>query len=312
VSVVFAAGQQHIPGFHLTQQLGAGAFGVVWEAKNPEGKAVALKFIDCRSKSGSLISSEIRVLRALQGLHHPHIIRLHGVYASGQYIVLSMERADGNLNDLRTAYQTERSRNIPPEHLLELLQQIAEALDFLTTVKLPGFNPTTQGLQHCDIKPANLLMFGRRVKVADFGLCAGTSWLTHRNAWKGTYPYAAPELFRGQATVGTDQYALAVTYLELMAGERAFFKHVPGPNEPHSMPIDLTKVRGREVPILARALHAHPTMRWPSCQAFVAALREAALTPRCTLLLPPTDSRPSLPRVRVYPPLQAGSIIRTT
>jgi serine/threonine protein kinase len=298
MALVIAAGQQPIPGYQLTEQLGAGAFGVVWEAKDAKGKPVALKFIDCRTKSSRTVSAEIRVLRALQELRHPHIIQLQSVYAAGQYIVLRMERADGNLNDLRAKYQVERRRNIPPDHLLELLAQTAEALDFLAGLKLPEFNCTTQGLQHCDVKPANLLILGDKVKVADFGLCAGTSWQTHKNAWKGTFPYAAPELFKGQAAVGTDQFALAVTYLELIAGERCFFKHVPRPDDPPSMPVDLTKVRSKEVPILARALHPFPTMRWPSCQTFVAALREATLAPRCPIQLPTPPVRSTLQKAR--------------
>src|SRR5262249_28816 len=204
--------------------LGRGAFGEVWEALDADGRPVALKFMDCRTKPPSLISNEIRVLRALRELRHPHIIEFHGVHASAQYIILSMERADGNLAGPRRAYLEEAGRNIPPDPLLDLLGQAAVALDFLAGVQLPGFNLASRGVQHCDIKPSNLLLVGDCLKIADFGLCAGTSWQTHRNGWKGTPPYAAPELFRGQATVGTDQYALAVTYCDLVAGGRPLLR----------------------------------------------------------------------------------------
>src|SRR5207248_2948403 len=103
-SVVLAAGLQPIPGYRLTRPLGSGAFAEVWEAQDGAGRAVALKFLDCRTKPTDLIRSEIKVLRGLSELQHPHIIRMHVVYASARYIVLSMERADGNLNDLRQTY----------------------------------------------------------------------------------------------------------------------------------------------------------------------------------------------------------------
>lgn len=292
-------GLQPLPGYRLSQPLGKGAFGEVWEALNAEGTSVALKFMDCRTKSPSMISSEIRVLRGLRELQHPGIIQLQGVSAYSHYIVLCMERADGNLSDLKQAYHEETGKTIPNDHLLELLEQVAEVLDFLAGVKLPGFNSTSQGLQHCDIKPTNILLKGDLVKVGDFGLCASTAWQTHKNSWKGTLPYAAPELYRGQATVGTDQFALAVTYCELCAGDRPFFRATPAPDGPPSMPIDLTKIREREVPILSRALHPHPTSRYPSCRAFLAALREAIRTPRRPIRPLTTPLRASLARPRV-------------
>jgi serine/threonine protein kinase len=272
-------GQQPVAGLTLRRPLGAGAFAEVWDACDDSGRRFALKFMDCRSKPPSVISAEIRVLRGLAELRHPNIIELHGVYASSHYIILSMERADGNLEDLRQTYWEETGKNIPPEHLLEMLEQVADGLDFLAGVKLPGVNQSSHGLQHCDVKPTNLLLIGETVKIADFGLCAGSGWQTHRNAWRGTPPYAAPELFRGQATTGTDQFALAVTYLKLCAGERPFFPGDPAAGPP-TMAVDMTKVREKEVPVIARALHPQPSARYPSCRAFVAALRDAIQKPR--------------------------------
>jgi serine/threonine-protein kinase len=294
-------GSRPIPGFRLTRRLGAGAFGEVWEAQDADGKVVALKCMDCRTKSNTLISSEIRVLPGLSELRHPNFIQLLGVHASSHYIFLSMERGDGNLEDLRQVYLEETGKNVLADHALEMLDQVAVALDFLAEVRLPGVNGSSRGLQHCDIKPTNLLLVGDTVKVADFGLCAGTSWQTHRNSWKGTPPYAAPELYRGQATVGTDQYALAVTFLELCAGDRPFWKTEAGDGAPVGLPIDLTKLRERELPVFTRALHPQPAARWPSCQAFIAALREATHATRPPLTIRSRPARPSLQRPGLAP-----------
>lgn len=284
------AGSQPIPGHRLTQRLGAGAFGEVWEAHDSDGKIVALKFVDCRTSSPSLLSSEIRILRGLSELKHAHFIQMHGVHATANHLVLSMERADGNLEDLRQVYMEETGKNIPSEHLLEMLEQVAIGLDYLAELKLPSVNPSSRGLQHCDIKPNNLLLIGDCVKIADFGLCAGTSWQTHRKGWRGTLPFAAPELYNGQATLGTDQYALCITFLKLCAGERPFWPNETADAPPAGLPIDLTKVRERELPIVTRALHPQPGSRWPSCQAFIQALREVSLTNRPQL---PFRSRPA-------------------
>jgi serine/threonine protein kinase len=238
---------------------------------------VALKFLDTRAKGSSLVAGEVRVLRGLAELRHPNIIQLYAVVASAKYLVLVMERADCNLTDLHEAYLKETGGNVPPEHALDLLDQAANALDFLATQKLSG---ATHGLQHCDVKPTNLLMVGHRVKIADFGLCAGSGWHTHQKGWKGTRPYAAPELFNGTACAGTDQYALAVTFCELVMGERPFWKSIQADTPPSGMPIDLTKLREKEFPVISRALHPYPSSRWPSCKAFVQAMRKATASPR--------------------------------
>lgn len=287
-------GTQPIPGHRLRQRLGAGAVGEVWEAHGPDGKLVALKFIDCRAACPSIISSEVRVLRGLSELEHPNFIRMHGVYSTGSHVVIGMERADGNLEDLRQVYLEETGKNVPIDHLLELLEQVAEGLDFLAALRLPGFNPASHGLQHCDIKPSNLLLLGDCVKIADFGLCASTNWHTHRNSWRGTPPYAAPELFKGQATLGTDQFALCITFLHLCVGDRPFWKTTSADGPPLGLPIDLTKLRERELPVIVRALHPHPDSRWPNCRAFVEALREVSLSCRPPLSVRPRSLRPTL------------------
>jgi serine/threonine protein kinase len=276
---VIFAGMEPIPGIHLTQQLGKGAFGEVWEGLTADGSPVALKFIDCRAKSPSLISSEIRVLRGLNSFHHPNIIKFHEVHATSRYIVLRMERAAGNLADLQRAYQHETGTVLPAKHLVSLLGQAAAGLDFLAGARLPGFNLVSRGLQHCDVKPSNLLILGDMVKVADFGLCAATAWQTHWNSWKGTLPYAAPELFKGQASDRTDQYALAVTYCELVTGGRAILSTKTLEAGLAVVPVDFMKMPDPQVPVIRRALHPIPSLRWPSCQDFIAALRQVVQGP---------------------------------
>jgi serine/threonine protein kinase len=285
------AGLEPLPGCRLRFRLGAGAFGEVWDALHADGRLVALKFFDARQRPSSVIQTEVRMLRALGELRHPNIIEYYCVSAWSHYVILQMERADGNLADLRRAYLEEAGTNLPLDHGLELLDQAAEALDFVAAQKPPGLDWSSAGLQHCDVKPANLLMVGDVVKVADFGLCAAASRRTHRDGgWRGTPPYAAPELFHGSASSRTDQYALAVTYCQLCLGERVFLPLDPA--RP-GMPIDLDKVRSREAMVLGRALAEKPLARWPSCKAFVAALREAAQAP--AHLTPPRGSK--LPRV---------------
>src|SRR5262249_59341729 len=94
----------------------------------------------------------------------------------------------------------------------------------------------------------------------------------------GPPPYAAPELYDGRITTHTDQYALAVTYVELVTGGRAMIPSAAG--RPGACPVDFKKVRVNEAPVLTRALDPNWTGRWPSCKALLAALRAALSRPR--------------------------------
>jgi serine/threonine protein kinase len=269
-------GLEPVPGYTLSQPLGNGAFGDVWEAVTRDHGEVALKFLDCRKRSSAMVASEVRILRSLAALDHPHIIKLLGVHTWGRYVILCMERADSNLEDLRLLYRSRAGTEVSRTHALDLLGQAAQALDFIANLKLSGMTGS-RGMQHCDIKPTNLLLCGSTLKVADFGLCAGAGWQTHTGGWRGTLPFAAPELFSGAATLGTDQYALAITYCWLVMGETVFFPlehHRPG-----ERPVDLTKMQPEECPVLARALHPYPSSRYASCQAFIDALRQSRTRP---------------------------------
>ncbi len=303
-------GQQPVPGMTLRRLIGVGPSGQVWDAHDSSGNLVALKFLDCRTTHRSIISSEISVLRRLRDYKHPNIIRYIDVFSRSHYLILAMERADGNLEDLRQAYQAEIGQNVPVDHMMEMLDQAAEVLDFLAGLSLPDVNPTSPGLQHCDIKPSNLLLLGETIKIADFGLCAGAGWIKHRRGRRGTPPYMPPEQIRGNPAVGTDQYALAMCFVTLVAGRRAFVPRDPLSRSSKPL-VDMSKIRHEELPVLARALDPVPSRRWPSCRAFVSALRSALQTERpAGGSAPGTEPRPpaggSAPGTNVKPP-SAGS-----
>jgi serine/threonine protein kinase len=266
--------QEPVRGFRLRSRLGAGSFGEVWEALGPDGNQVALKFIDSRRRDCSVIRAEIRLLQAVTEVGHPNLIKLLGVYASSHYFVLCMEKAEGNLEELRQTYREVTGGNVAPDHLLELLAQTACGLDFIAGLKLPGFNLASMGLQHCDVKPSNLLLMGEQVKIADFGLCAALGQQTHKHGCRGTVPYAPPELYRGRASPTTDQFSLAVTYCDLSGSERVLAGAAYG-GSGLAAQLDLSEFCPKERDVLSRALAPDPTRRWGSCQEFIGALRQA-------------------------------------
>ncbi|MCS6977387.1 MAG: serine/threonine protein kinase [Gemmatales bacterium] len=266
------AGMRVGQGMVLTQPLGRGGFGEVWEAVGKEGRVVALKFLDCRHRTGPMIVNEVRRLLALRNVRHPHILSLEDVSLQASYLILKMERADGSLHDLHRVYREETGSHVPPQHLCELLFQAALALDFLAGIRTIPCDSHNGGLQHCDVKPRNLLLVGDVLKVADFGLCTSTLNGQSERSNFGTPGYAPPEFAEGKITPRSDQFSLAVTYCELRTGRLPFEEeHRPG----RPAPTNLSGLSVSERMVVSRALEPQWLNRWPNCIAFVRALMEA-------------------------------------
>lgn len=256
-------GKEVVPGYRLKQLRGRGGFGSVWEAETPDGRTLALKFLPCEDRRNA--AQEVRSTQIVSHLCHPNLISIDQVWCHGGYVVVTMPLADGSLYDLLDAYQTEYKTALVPVDLCNYLTQAAKVLDFLNA-RQHGLEGQRVAIQHCDVKPTNLLLFGETVKLCDFGLsCTSISPLrSHRRA--GTLDYAAPEIFQGRLSDWSDQYSLAVSYIQLRTGL------LPFPDSPRKFDVgymrpapDLSMLPSEERPILSRALAAVPQQRWPTC-----------------------------------------------
>src|SRR4029077_2487664 len=145
--------------------------------------------------------------------------------------------------------------------------ETAEALDFLAE---------RHSLQHLDIKPANLLISGVHVKVADFGLVKELASRTQNSMVAGMTPtYSSPEMFDDAPSPFSDQYSLAIVYQEMLTGMLPF----PGrtaaqlANQHMQAQPQLASLPAHDRQVVARALAKSPTERFPSCRAFVRALK---------------------------------------
>jgi len=257
-------GKSLLGGYRLGHLRGKGSFGHVWEAERPNGEKLALKFLRCGKSLDA--AQEVRNILNVRQVEHPNLIRIDRLWADRGYLVIVMELADGSLQDMLGVCRDEFGAALPAKQACFYLSQAAEALDFLNA-RRHRIGTGTYGIQHCDIKPSNLLVCGDTVKLSDFSLSSliSASSMPHRIA--GTFCYAAPEVFQGFLSKWTDQYALAATYCELRGG-RPPFALPPLRLEAAFVPPDpdLGMLPDCERRVIARAMNPVPEERWRSCR----------------------------------------------
>jgi hypothetical protein len=296
--IFLGVGARPLPEYQLTAKLGQGGFGEVWRATGPGGFDVALKFLRLSESSGE---TELRALQAIRGIRHPNLLSVFGVWEKDNYLIVAMELADRSLLDRLKETVQQGKPGLPPQELMEYMQDAARGLDFLNE----------KGIQHRDVKPHNLFLYGRGVKVADFGLAKVLERSLSTASSKMTPAYAAPEFLNGQASRWSDQYGLAISYCQLRGNRLPFTGSVMEILSGHmTRSPDLTMLPEAERPILARALAKEPHQRWPTCRAFVDALtmaqggNSAATPPRPVLpvALAELEELPEATPARTPPP----------
>jgi serine/threonine-protein kinase len=309
-----AAGAR-IAGYRLEERIGQGGMAVVFRAHDERlDRTVALKLLaPALAGNQELQQRFISESRAAATIDDPHIVP---VFAAGQadgLLFIAMRYvAGGDAHSL-----LRRDGPLPPDRVAAIVSPVASALDAAHRA----------GLVHRDVKPSNMLMDvlpGRPVHVylSDFGISksvSATSGLTQAGAILGTLAYMSPEQVRSQPVDGrSDQYALACSAYELLAGTPPFRRDDPAAlmyaqlSEP---PPPLTVTRPDLAPdvdgVLARALAKAPDERYVSCGEFADALRGAlglqsyrsggepvlAATPAAAVPHPPTEA--AWPQTRV-------------
>jgi serine/threonine protein kinase len=313
----YSVGDEPVPGYQITRPLGAGGYGTVWVAKSPGDVEIALKIINLQGQGlkefraislvkrlrhpnlvpiyafwlkdefGNFLDSTAQDSVNLRGRQSDLIIAMGlGEMSLTQRLEECKQQFAGRhgladteaslINKLNELGGTDLA-GLPAEELLEYMFGAAKAIDYLNqpTHNL-GAGPTAS-IQHCDIKPGNLLIVSNEIQVCDYGLARALTADARKTQAAGTPAYMAPELIAGKPSVGTDQYSLAITYYELRTGKLpfeealAFHAHITGQ-------LDFSLMSAGEQEILRRATAARPDQRFPHTLEMVRALREV-ITP---------------------------------
>ncbi|MGL4554895.1 MAG: serine/threonine-protein kinase, partial [Gemmataceae bacterium] len=260
--------RQRIGRFEVRAKLGAGAFGTVYRAWDPQlEREVALKVpLPAALDSPRRVERFLREAKAAAGLRHPNLVPVYDAGEDGDTRYIASAFIEGK----PLASAVEGEKGIDPRRAAGLVRRLAEGVAYAHQL----------GIVHRDIKPANVMLDADdRPHLMDFGLAArleSTEKMTRDGAVLGTPAYMAPEQAAGQqgeARPESDQYALGVVLYELIAGRTPF----EGPpqivlfNVIHHDPPLPRKLRP-DVPrdletVCLKAMAKRPEDRYPDCQA---------------------------------------------
>ncbi len=271
--------------YQLVEKLGQGGMAEVFKAlafgASGFEKTVVVKTLLTELRGDAQFERMfIEEARLHARLHHQNLIQVHELgIADGCYFV-RLDWVDGA--DLASLT---KAQPMPEPLALWVADQLLLALDFVHRAKDDGGR--LLGLVHRDVSPANVLLSVEgEVRLADFGIAKATLLkdVTRAGVRKGNYAYMSPEQVTGRPLSGSsDQFALAVTLVELLTGARPFDGATPLETMDRVREAErpaLANVREGLRPVLWKAFAKNPADRFATAEEFRAALGATASAPQ--------------------------------
>ncbi|MEU4696775.1 protein kinase domain-containing protein [Nonomuraea dietziae] len=251
--------------YELQERIATGGMSVVWRAFDRSlHRTVAIKLLAGPFSCDREIIR--REARAAARLVHPDVIEVYDygetVTPSGRlaaYVVMRL--LDGPSLADRIA-----SGPLPWPEAVTVAGRLAGVLSAAHA----------QGIVHCDVTPANVLLTSDGAKLLDFGIAApaGSSY----EELSGTPPYVAPERLAGApADPAVDVYALGVVLFEMLTGRLPYpettWEDVAAAR--HHGPAPVPEGAPEVVARLCRACLSPDPARRPTSREAAAVLRSA-------------------------------------
>ncbi|XP_062358527.1 serine/threonine-protein kinase 10 isoform X2 [Cinclus cinclus] len=195
--------------WEVVGELGDGAFGKVYKAKNKEtGALAAAKVIE--TKSEDELEDYMVEIEILATCDHPHIVKLLGAFYWDGKLWIMIEFCPGGAVD---ATMLELDRGLTEPQIQVICRQMLEALHYLHSKRII----------HRDLKAGNVLLTqDGDIKLADFGVSAkNMKTLQKRDSFIGTPYWMAPEVVMCETMKDTpydykaDIWSLGITLIEM-------------------------------------------------------------------------------------------------
>ncbi|MDF7821720.1 serine/threonine-protein kinase [Runella sp. MFBS21] len=199
---------QNIKGYILTQWLGSGGMGEVYQAQHQTSRRLAAVKVLYRTDQAARFKNEAYIQASVQ---HPHIAALYEYTIENGTPCIIMEYVEG----ITLEKLIKRQGRLPESFVWKIMEQIV-----LAVVHLHEKN-----IIHRDLKPGNVKVNRESVaKLLDFGIAksAYTPKLTQEGYIVGTSHYMAPEQFQNKVGIESDCWALGVLFYEMLTGYLPF------------------------------------------------------------------------------------------
>ncbi|XP_063784144.1 serine/threonine-protein kinase 10 [Pseudophryne corroboree] len=193
----------------IVGELGDGAFGKVYKAKNREtGILAAAKVIE--TKNEEELEDYMVEIEILATCNNPNIVKLLGAFYFENKLWIMIEFCQGGAVD---AVMLELDRGLTEPQIQAICKQMLEALAYLHSMKII----------HRDLKAGNVLLTqDGAIKLADFGVSArNVKTLQRRDSFIGTPYWMAPEVVMCETMKDApydykaDIWSLGITLIEM-------------------------------------------------------------------------------------------------
>ncbi|CAD8199038.1 unnamed protein product [Paramecium octaurelia] len=206
---------KRVSDYLFVKEIGKGAFGQVFQAKNLlTNEVVAIKCIP-RSKLtdhggivGQLIQSEVEVLRQI---NNQHVVRLVQYLESANQCYIVLEYC--NSGDFEQLWQS-RNKKIPENEAINYMKQVLAGMQALHE----------KNILHRDLKLANILIHNSTLKIADLGFCKQLSDPNQKEKLSlGSLGNMAPEVVEQQPYgMAADMFSIGSMFYQLIFGQFPF------------------------------------------------------------------------------------------
>jgi serine/threonine protein kinase len=197
-------------GYVVQQKLGAGGFGTVYLAEDPQLKVpVAIKL-----PNKYWDATEARTLELLD---HPNIVRVKHIgkdETRGYFVVMPFVPSGSLADRLKTGQRPSAT----------------DAACWIAKLARALHHAHERNLVHRDVKPANILFSdANEPLIADFGLALHRDQMSLDPNSSGTRKYQSPEQVKRLGSIvdaRSDIYSLGVVFYELLAGVPPYRKDI--------------------------------------------------------------------------------------
>lgn len=208
----------------FSQELGHGAFGIVYKGTLEDGTEIAVKKLVDSKRDVKDFEAEVKTLGCS---NHTNLVALLGfAYERDQFFLIYEYVANRSLDQwIFEDKKADPSFVLPWKTRVDILKGTARGLAYLHEELQRG-----RAIIHLDIKPQNILLDESFVpKIADFGLAKLLGSVTTHQTLPagGTMGYMAPEVYVGVASPKMDVHSFGMVLLEVVSGREHVDHTVP-------------------------------------------------------------------------------------